>query len=173
MNDVVLDAKMSNEELLNSIDNALGANGAEKKFNDFVTAMNTKLGTIGSGIGNTMSANFNSQLDAMIAKTKELNAQLSTVGTSKTASVSNTSVSSTPATPIINVNDYNSSITNGFKQQDSELVKLNEHYRELEKSSRLAFAAQSSGLKMDLSSAMKMPTNNLDEANEKLERLRA
>ena len=212
MNDVVLDAQMSDEELLKSIDSAL--NKGEAKFNDFVAGINTKLNAIGANSMQGMSANFSSQIDAMISKTKELNEQLNIAskGSTKVTGVS-TSTQST-----INVNDYQSAISGGFQRQDFELLQLNEHYRELEASSKRAFDTQKEGLKeqgsgnfqnqdfelvqlnehykqleisskraaaaqatlfkeqrgsltSDVSTVSRMPTNNIDEVNEKLKRL--
>ena len=45
------------------------------------------------------------------------------------------------------------------------------NYIQLELNAKNAANAQRSALKMDISVATKLPTNNLDEANEKLRRL--
>ena len=82
MADVVLDARMSNEELLGSIDKVLG--NIEKKFDASVNNINAKLGTIGSNLGQGLMSNFNSQIDAMSAKIKVLTDQMSTVGSKST-----------------------------------------------------------------------------------------
>ena len=64
-----------------------------------------------------------------------------------------------------------SSSTEKLNSQDLELVRLNEHYKKLELSSKSAQSAQQKSIKSDISVATKMPTNNLDEANEKLNKL--
>ena len=168
-----------------------------------------KLNRIGSNIGQGLMSNFNSQIDAMSAKMKSLTDQMSTVGSKSTTSSGKQS---------ININDYNNAMVSGFQTQDFELLQLNEHYRQLEISSKRAFEsqkqsikeqnsngfqtqnfelvqlneyykqlevsskraaeaqarlfnAQRSTAKMDLSTALKMPTNDIDEVNAKLKRL--
>src|SRR5574344_554747 len=164
MADVVLDARMSNEELLGSIDKVLG--NMEKKFDASVNNINAKLATIGSNLGQLLMSNLNSQLDSAEKKLDELQNK------------ANRSGSSSSSTKSININDNNNAIINGFQKQDFELVQLNEHYRQLEISSKRAAEAQSkifnrqrADAKMDLSSALKMPTNDIDEVNAKLKRL--
>ena len=71
---VVISAKMTDEELLKSIDATL--NRSEAKFTQFATDINATLGKIGEGFGKGMSTNFNAQVDAMSNKIKELEAQI-------------------------------------------------------------------------------------------------
>ena len=169
MNDVVLDAQMSDQELLKSIDSAL--NKSEIKFNSFIETVNSRLESIGVNAMQGLSANFNSQIDTMISKTKELNEQINTVSK---VPVSN-SISSGS---VINVNDYHTAMSSEIQQQDFELLQLNAHYKQLEISSRRAAEAQAesvnkarSALKMDISTVSKMPTNNINDINNKLNKL--
>jgi tetrahydromethanopterin S-methyltransferase subunit G len=164
MADVVLDARMSNKELLKSIETVL--NKAGERFNQFVSATDTKLNRIGSNLGQGLMSGFNSQLNSAEKKLDELQNK------------ANRSGSSSSSTKSININDNNNAIINGFQTQDFELLQLNEHYRQLEVSSKRAAEAQSkifnrqrADAKMDLSSALKMPTNDIDEVNAKLKRL--
>ena len=78
MADVVLDARMSNSALLKSIETVL--NKAGERFNIFVNTTNKKLNNIGSNLGQGLMSGFNSQLNAMDLKMKELESQ--TKGTS-------------------------------------------------------------------------------------------
>ena len=75
MEDVVLDAKLDDLDLLASIDSTLKR--SETKFDDFANNINTILGNIGSNVGNKMSDSFSSQIDAMSAKVKVLEEQIS------------------------------------------------------------------------------------------------
>jgi hypothetical protein len=205
MDDVIISAQMSDSELLSSIDQTLKR--SETKFNEFAKQINTTLGTIGTNIGQSMANSFNGQMDSMIAKVRELSAQMDKVG-GKQIGAGATS---------LNINDYNNVIgglqnqdfellqlnehykqleisskrafdtqkeaikeqgPDGLQNQDFELLQLNEHYKQLEISSKRALQAQTKALneqrnamKMDISTASKMPTNNLDEVNAKLKRL--
>src|SRR5574344_1363431 len=165
MDDVIISAQMSDSELLSSIDQTLKR--SETKFNEFAKQINTTLGTIGTNIGQSMANSFNGQMDSMIAKVRELSAQMDKVG-GKQIGAGATS---------LNINDYNN-VIGGLQNQDFELLQLNEHYKQLESSSKIALQAQTKALneqrnamKMDISTASKMPTNNLDEVNAKLKRL--
>ena len=164
MADVVLDARMSNSELLKSIETVL--NKAGERLNIFVNTTNKKLNNIGSNLGQGFMSGFNSQLNSAEKKLDELQNK------------ANRSGSSSSSTKSININDNNNAIINGFQTQDFELVQLNEHYRQLEISSKRAAEAQAkifnrqrADAKMDLSSSLKMPTNDIDEVNAKLKRL--
>ena len=162
MADVALSAKMSNEELLSSIDSALKS--SETKFTTFATDVNSILNGIGKNMGSNISTNFGAQIDQMKAKVLELQNTVARMGSTTTSTRPASSAS-------VNVNDYNGTIVGDLQKQDSELLKLNEHYRQLEINSKSAANAQRNALKMDVSVATKLPTNNSDEANEKLRRL--
>ena len=70
MADVILSASMSNEELLNSIDNVLGK--AEKKFDSFTSKINGKLSKVGTGSSKGGSGTVNvDELNAARQKTAE------------------------------------------------------------------------------------------------------
>jgi hypothetical protein len=96
MADVVLDARMSNEELLGSIDKVLG--NMEKKFDASVNNINAKLATIGSNLGQGFMSGFNSQLNSAEKKLDELQNK------------ANRSSSSSSSTKSININDNNREI---------------------------------------------------------------
>ena len=155
MADVVLNARMSNEELLGSIDKVLG--NIEKKFDASVNNINAKLGTIGSNLGQGLMSNFNSQIDAMSAKMKSLTDQMSTVGSKSTTSSGKQS---------ININDYNNAMVSGFQTQDFELLQLNEHYRQLEISSKRAFESQKQSIKEQNSNGFQTQNFELVQLNE-------
>ena len=79
MEDVVLDAKLDDIDLLASIDSTLKR--SETKFADFAENINTVLWDIGSNVGNKISDSFNGQIDAMSAKIKVLEGQINSLGT--------------------------------------------------------------------------------------------
>src|SRR5574344_2173851 len=100
MADVVLSAKMSDGELLSSIDSTLKS--SETKFTTFATNVNSILNGIGKNMGSNISTNFGAQIDQMKAKVLELQNTVASI--SPTATPTKTA-SSTP----VNVNDYNRS----------------------------------------------------------------
>ena len=69
MDDVIISAQMSDDELLNSIDQTLKR--SEQKFNEFAQQINNTLGSIGTNMGQSMANTFNGQMDSIIAKVTE------------------------------------------------------------------------------------------------------
>ncbi|MFA6875681.1 MAG: hypothetical protein WCQ87_03505 [Parabacteroides sp.] len=110
--DVILSAKMSDEELLASIDSTVKL--GETKFSDFAVKINEILGNVGANVGNQISANFNSQIETMSAKIKELQAQMG----STPNNLASRGVNSNVISPIINENDLQAA-TSGAKQLSS------------------------------------------------------
>ena len=166
MDDVIISAQMSDDELLNSIDQTLKR--SEQKFNEFAQQINNTLGSIGTNIGQSMANSFNGQMDSMIAKVRELSAQMDKVGSKNIGS----------ETSSLNINDYNNFSVSGSENQRANLSLLNQEYEKLELSAKKAQAAQDklfreqrNVMKMDISTAVKMPTNNLDEVTAKLKKL--
>lgn len=164
MADVVLSAKMSDDELLASIDATLKS--SEKKFENFAGNINSLLGNIGSNVGQNISSGFNNQIDSMKLKIEELQEKIRSAGT--------TTVSSgTTATPkaSVNMNDYNSGIVSGMQQQDFELLQLNEHYKQLEASSKRAFDTQKNASKEQGSDNIQKQDFELIQLNEHYKQL--
>ena len=102
MADTVLSAQMTEGELYNSIDKELSK--GEKRFDSFVTNVNKTLGSINANFGDSLTKNFNSQIDNMSAKIKQLEIQLNSLTGAKT-NISSPTTSTSKATPVVNVND--------------------------------------------------------------------
>src|SRR5574344_1091111 len=116
MADVVLSAKMSDSELLKSIETTL--NKSEAKFNSFADNANKKLNSIGAGLGNSIASNLNAQLNSV---EQRLNA-ISTKTANMTTGNSNIT---------LNVNDFQAASTHAkemaqaLKESAKESKKLN------------------------------------------------
>ena len=179
MGDVVLSAKMSDEELLKSINEAITE--GENKFETFTKNINAKLATIGTTLGTNIGSNLTSQLNAVSEKIKAIEAQTKSVSTGKSSST-------TTASPSININDYNNTLANdqsieklkqmqsevaayrmSLKTSSAELKTVNNLYDSIVVKIRQATSAQD---KMNLGKAYNMPTNNLDQVESKLQELR-
>jgi hypothetical protein len=122
MADVVLDARMSNSELLKSIETVL--NKAGERFNIFVNTTNKKLNNIGSNLGQGFMSGFNSQLNAMDLKMKELESQ--SKGTSGTTSISSININDLQ-TAVISANE----LSRAFKDVDKSIRSINQNMGDL------------------------------------------
>ena len=180
MEDVVLDAKLDDIDLLASIDSTLKR--SETKFDDFANNINTILGNIGSNVGNKMSDSFSGQIDAMSAKIKVLEEQISSLGTvSPNIKTNDKSVS-------INMNDYNSMLMDDLPLQKlKEMQKNLSAYRSqlTENTAELKLAdnmyssivnrikqAKLAESKINLGNTFSMPEKSLSEVESKLKSLK-
>ena len=101
----------------------------------------------------------------MSQKIKDLETQ------AKSIKIGSNNQSTAPTTLNVNdLNNYSASIsrrTYSKDEQSFELVRLNAYFKSLENSSKRA----ADNIKMELSTASRMPTNNIDEITAKLNRL--
>jgi prefoldin subunit 5 len=102
MADTVLSAQMTEGELYDSIDKELSK--GEKRFESFVTNVNNTLGSINANFGDSITKNFNGQIDNMSAKIKQLEIQLNSLTGAKT-NISSPTTSTSKASSVVNVND--------------------------------------------------------------------
>ena len=102
MADTVLSAQMTEGELYDSIDKELSK--GEKRFDSFVTNVNKTLGSINANFGDSLTKNFNSQIDNMSAKIKQLEIQLNSLTGNKN-NIKPITQDSNKNAPVVNVND--------------------------------------------------------------------
>lgn len=85
MADVVLSAKMSDSELLKSIETTL--NKSEAKFNSFADNANKKLNSIGAGLGANIASTLDKQLNSIDQRLNAINSKAASISMGGSSSV--------------------------------------------------------------------------------------